>query len=85
MQQFFFKSRNQAMSSELKPAQDYDRNGDKSNSYTREAARERLTQTSGLSQEQRQAIENKTQCLRGDALRARETGQSAPLDRLKRA
>lgn len=44
------------------PVQDYDKNGDRSNSYTREAARQELATSKGLTSEQRQLLENQTQC-----------------------
>jgi hypothetical protein len=49
-----------------------------SNSYTRAVANE--AKNGG---DHSQFTENKTQCLRGEELRAREGGQSKPIDRLK--
>lgn len=47
------------------PEQSYDKNGNQSNSYTREVARQGL-KSNELTPEKRKELENQTQCLRGD-------------------
>ena len=50
----------------LEPTQDYDKNGNKSNSGTRETATWALANDKGLTAEQRKHYENQSQCARGD-------------------
>jgi len=54
----------------LEPTQDRDRNGDRSNSYSREVARERLATDANLSSEDRKYLENQTICQRGEGYRS---------------
>jgi hypothetical protein len=52
-----------------KVEQDRDLKGNQSNSGTRETAREKQRTDKNLTPEQKQQLENQTQCLRGDAYR----------------
>ncbi len=61
----------------LEPSQDYDKNGKMSNSYTREVARQSLSDAKDLTPGEKQTLENQTQVMRGDELR------KANVDRLK--
>jgi hypothetical protein len=69
----------------LKPEQSYDLNGDRSNSYTRDEAREALVKRTDLTAEERKWWENRTQCLRGDAYQRNQQHPSSDLAQPEKA
>ena len=60
--------------------QAHDREGNRSNSYTREAARETLAADKNLTPERKQSLENQTSCLQGEAFRKASTEGTKPPD-----